>query len=136
MGSVSEYIECPRCKNESCFSDYYYKSGEEYNFCSDCGYIHNITFKVAEDGKYILDDKGERIVEEVELKEPYGAYMITFQNGTGQMGAIANDVEYKAIEVRVDDLTKALDNKITKVEISRLIDGKIIKNILYGTAKR
>lgn len=42
MGSIMEYETCPNCgSEESYIRDYYYKSDEEYCFCSKCGHVHN-----------------------------------------------------------------------------------------------
>ena len=38
MGSVSDYIECPKCGNQEAHSEFYYKTGEESIMCLDCGY--------------------------------------------------------------------------------------------------
>ena len=35
MGSVIDFIECPNCSQEA-YSDFYYKSGEQYVSCSSC----------------------------------------------------------------------------------------------------
>ena len=42
MGSVIDYIECPNCKQEA-YSDFYYKTGEEYINCRSCGYHRSAT---------------------------------------------------------------------------------------------
>jgi len=44
MGSIIEYIECPNCEHEA-FSDFYYKTGEEYVNCNNCGYHYSATIK-------------------------------------------------------------------------------------------
>ena len=44
MGSVLDTIECPVCSSEAS-SDYYYKTGEEYIFCSHCGYKREMRFE-------------------------------------------------------------------------------------------
>ena len=44
MGSVIDYIECPNCKQEA-FSDFYYKTGEDYINCGSCGYHYAQTLK-------------------------------------------------------------------------------------------
>ena len=55
MGSVIDYIECPNCKQEA-FSDFYYKTGEDYINCSNCGYHYAQTLKRDEDGKFVTED--------------------------------------------------------------------------------
>ena len=54
MGSVIDYIECPNCKHEA-YSDFYYKTGEEYVNCQNCGYHYSATFKCDDEGNYILE---------------------------------------------------------------------------------
>ena len=55
MGSVIDYIECPNCKQEA-FSDFYYKTGEDYINCGNCGYHYAQTLKRDEDGKFVTED--------------------------------------------------------------------------------
>ena len=45
MGSVIGNIECTRCGSEECFEDYYYKTGEVYISCPDCGYHYSSFIK-------------------------------------------------------------------------------------------
>ena len=42
MGSVLDFIECPNCKHEAS-DDFYYKTGEEYVNCGNCGYHRSAT---------------------------------------------------------------------------------------------
>jgi len=41
MGSVIDYIECPHCGTEA-HSDFYYKTGEEFINCNNCGFYRYI----------------------------------------------------------------------------------------------
>lgn len=62
MGSVITYdAECPKCKEEKAFSDYYYRSGEEYFFCQNesCSYSHTLEWKRDSFGKFITKDGTE-----------------------------------------------------------------------------
>jgi transcription elongation factor Elf1 len=60
MGSVIDNIECPNCNHEA-FSDFYYKTGEQYINCNNCGlarnyplpYIDDISADVYQDFSYI-----------------------------------------------------------------------------------
>lgn len=46
MGSVITYdLKCPKCEQEKGYSDYYYKTGEEYFYCQECDYNYVIEFK-------------------------------------------------------------------------------------------
>ncbi len=42
MGSVLSEINCPKCGFERATRDYYYKSGEEFVLCYQCGYHSDI----------------------------------------------------------------------------------------------
>ena len=55
MGSVIDYIECPNCKAEA-YSDFYYKTGEEYINCNNCGYHYSATYKRDDDGEFVTQD--------------------------------------------------------------------------------
>ena len=72
MGSVIDYIECPHCGQDA-YSDFYYKTGEEYVNCMNCGYQYSATIK---DRTKRLDELDEDDFEIKELKNPYGAYKI------------------------------------------------------------
>jgi DNA-directed RNA polymerase subunit RPC12/RpoP len=38
MGSLTDYIECPKCGNLEAHSELHYDTGEESIMCLDCGY--------------------------------------------------------------------------------------------------
>ncbi len=38
MGSFFDITTCPKCGHETFSAEYYYNTGEEYSFCSCCGY--------------------------------------------------------------------------------------------------
>lgn len=42
MGSVLSEVNCPKCGFERAMVDYYYKSGEEYVRCYQCGYASDL----------------------------------------------------------------------------------------------
>ena len=42
MGSVLREVNCPKCGFERAMIDYYYKSGEEYVRCYQCGYASDL----------------------------------------------------------------------------------------------
>ena len=53
MGSVIDYgWKCPVCGKNAVVSDYYYKTGEDYQTCRYCGYYHAIHIKRDEHGNY------------------------------------------------------------------------------------
>ena len=55
MGSVMDWIECPQCGG-SMFTDYYYKSCEEYWVCKRCG-KHGKVELVRDDERNVVFDK-------------------------------------------------------------------------------
>ena len=126
MGSVIDYIECPNCKSEA-FSDFYYKTGEEYINCQNCGYHYSATYKRDKEGKFITKDGTENyefenlIMEEKELKNPYGAYRLKYYDSVayecGSLESEQNSVEL-LVQVREQD-------NIELFTISRFVDGEI-----------
>jgi Zn ribbon nucleic-acid-binding protein len=128
MGSVIDYIECPNCEHEA-YSDFYYKTGEEYVNCQNCGYHYSATFKCDEDGKYITKDGTENyaldnmIVETNELKNPYGAYKIKYYDSPAiECGALENESDFVALVVNIDK-----HPNVEVCSVSRFVDGEIIK---------
>ena len=59
MGSVITYDEeCPKCKQKTGFSDFYYKNQEEYFSCQNekCGFGYSYQWKRDEDHKLVTRD--------------------------------------------------------------------------------
>lgn len=122
MASVIEYIECPNCKQEA-YLDFYYKTGEEYTTCNNCGYFKEITLKdlFKPLNEVTADDWA---VEE--LTNPYGAYKIRFKGGPGvQCGSLVSEEDFNDFK---ESVTDHLD--IEQVSVSRLVDGKIVTEII------
>ena len=85
MASVLDYIECPNCKHEAS-DDFYYKTGEEYINCGNCGYHRSATI-VNRDKK--LSELTEEDWKVEELKNPYGAYRLkVYHSVATQCGSI------------------------------------------------
>jgi len=132
MGSVIDYIECPNCKEEA-FSDYYYKTGEEYINCSSCGYHYSYIIKRDDEGKMIKIDESKDFAidnvvrEEKELKEPYGAYRIKHYDSVAtQCGSLSNESEYNDLVQNITDN----DSLIESASVSKLINENIITETL------
>jgi len=122
MGSVLDYIECLNCKSEAS-SDFYYRTGEEYINCGNCGYHFSATI-VNRDKK--LSELTEEDWKVEELKNPYGAYRLkSYHSIATQCGSLENEEQYnelkKTIEVNVD---------VEFCSVSRLIDGKIVTEMV------
>jgi hypothetical protein len=116
MGSVIDYIECPNCKQEA-YSDFYYKTGEEYVGCGCCGYSRTVELKdrsgpMSEDN-YIVK----------EIAKPYGAYRYkTF----GHVGAVWGSLATSDNATQFILAHKENPN-IEYAYISRYVDGKIVR---------
>lgn len=131
MGSVIDYIECPNCEHEA-FSDFYYKTGEEYINCQNCGYHYSATYKTDKKGNYVTKDKTKNytfdnlIMETKELKNPYGAYRIKYYNTPGYgCGSLENEEHL----LKLTEQIKATDN-VEYFRISQFIDGEIKETLI------
>ena len=120
-------IECPHCKSEA-YSDYYYKTGEEYINCQNCGYHYSATYKRDDDGEFVTKDGTNNytfdnlITETKELKNPYGAYRIKHYDSVAyQCGSIENETEYNELKRYSSD-----DPNIELSTISRFVNGEIV----------
>ena len=138
MGSVIDYIECPNCKEEA-FSDYYYKTGEEYINCSSCGYHYSYIIKRDDEGKMIKIDESKDFAidnvvrEEKELKEPYGAYRIKHYDSVAtQCGSLSNKSEFNDLVQHIIDN----DKNIEYASISKLLNENIIILFLFRIKNR
>ena len=127
MGSVIDYIECTNCKHEA-FSDFYYKTGEQYVSCNNCGYHYSQTFQRDGTGRFITKDGSddyhfENLIMNVsELKNPYGAYRIkTYHSPATQCGSFENEEQYNEFKKSITD-----DVKIEYATVSRFINEEIV----------
>ena len=128
MGSVLDTIECPNCKHEA-HSDYYYKSGEEYIVCQNCGYYKSLTIK----NKNIPPSE---LIEEdwelIEISNPYGAYQIRHKEAIAtQCGTLITEEDYHILCKHIEDLKKDVDFFM----VSRLIDGEIVIEEIINNSK-
>lgn len=125
MGSVIDYIECPNCKAEA-HSDFYYKSGEEYINCNNCGYYYSATIKSRDKAYSELTDEDWNIQECI---SPFGAYRLKYKESVStQCGSLRNEAEWNEFKKEVMD-----DVEYPNVEmftLSQLIEGKIVESII------
>lgn len=120
MGSVIDYVDCPNCGQEA-FSDFYWKSGEEYVSCGSCGYYKSITIKKESRSKR-LDELQESDWQVNEVRNPYGSYRVRIKGNVAyQSGPITDKEEYDEIVSNI----KNVEN-VELFTISRFIDGKIV----------
>ena len=127
MGSVIDIIECPNCKQEA-FVDFYYKTGEEYIGCNNCGYHRSAFYKRDENGKLVTEDGTDNykfenlIMEFLELKNPYGSYRIkTYNSPATQIGSFENEEQYNEFKKSIMD-----DVEIEYATVSRFINEEIV----------
>lgn len=137
MGSVIDYIECPNCKHEA-FSDFYYKTGEEYVGCNNCGYHRSAFYKRDDNGKFVTKDgtddyKFENLIMEFsELKNPYGSYRIkTYNSPATQCGSFENEEEYYEFKKNIEE-----DVEIEICSVSRFIDNEIKIEVLIDNGPK
>jgi len=117
MGSVLDYIECPNCKHEAS-DDFYYKTGEEYVNCGNCGYHFSATI-VNRDKK--LSELTEEDWKIEELKNPYGAYRLkVYHSVATQCGSLENEEQYNEFKLQLEG-----DVEIESCSVSRFVDGEI-----------
>ena len=126
MGSVIDYIECPHCGHEA-YNDFYYKTGEEYVICNNCGYHYSSQWKRDDNGNLITKDGTEDysfdncIMETKELKNPYGAYRIKYYDSAGYgCGSLESEEDFVKLLVNVKEQAN-----IELFTISRFVDGEI-----------
>ena len=128
MGSVIDYIECPNCKHEAS-DDFYYKTGEEYINCGNCGYHRSATI-VSRDKK--LSELTEDDWKVEELKNPYGAYRLkVYHSVATQCGSLETESE-------LAELLQHLSNNETVeyCSVSRFIDNKIVEELLINNSPK
>ena len=136
MGSVIGYIDCPRCKQDNCISDFYYKTGEEYVSCGDCGYYYSFVIKRDSEGKMIkIDETKELSVDNVLRKEtlidnPYGSFITEFDNGMRSCGTLETKEDYDKFVSEIVSFTNQ-ENSIVEATVSRFIDEKINKEVIF-----
>lgn len=136
MGSVIDYIDCPRCKQDNCVSDFYYKTGEEYVSCGDCGYYYSFVIKRDSEGKMIKIDETKElsannvITKETIIDNPYGAFIIEFDDGMRNCGTLETKQDYDKF---VSDILSSTnqESSIVKATVSRLVDEKINKEVVF-----
>jgi Zn ribbon nucleic-acid-binding protein len=127
MGSVIDEIECPNCGLDA-YSDYYYKTGEEYINCQNCGYHRSATIINRDKALNELTDEDWEVHE---LKNPYGAYRLRI---LGDIGTHCGSVES---EEAFEDIKKAVAQmeNVEYFSLNRLIGNEIISEVIYETGQ-
>ena len=128
MGSIIEHIECPNCEHEA-FSDFYYRTGEQYVNCPNCGYHYSATIK---DRTKLISELTEDDYEIVYSKDPYGAYKIKMYEGVGYTcGSLKNKKQLNELKKQCEQ-----DNTIEYFQVSRFIDGQIKVEMLVDNGPK
>jgi len=121
MGSVIDYIECPNCDREA-FSDFYYKTGEEYVNCNNCGYHYSATIK---DRTKKISELEEDDFEIKELKNPFGAYRIKYYDSPGYVcGSLESEKQLNELKQQLEESIH-VGVEVEYFSVSRFIDGEI-----------
>ena len=128
MGSVIDYIECPNCKHEAS-DDFYYKTGEEYINCGNCGYHRSATIINRDKNLNELTDSDWNIEE---LKNPFGAYRLkVYHSVSTQCGSLENEEQYNELKKNIE-----ADVEIEYCSVSRFIDNKIVEELLINNSPK
>lgn len=138
MGTIIDYIECPRCQTGDCISDFNYKTGEEFTFCNSCGYSKSI-YIINRDK--LIKDLTEDDWKVEEIMEPYDCYRMSYNLDKYELQAIETIEEYnyflnnifKNIH-KIKDLTISRydGNGILKMEFKDVLRIHKIKKLIYG----
>jgi Zn ribbon nucleic-acid-binding protein len=128
MGSVLDFIECPNCKHEAS-DDFYYKTGEEYVNCGNCGYHRSATI-VNRDKK--LSELTEEDWKVEELKNPYGAYRLkVYHSVATQCGSLENEEQYNELKKTIED-----DMEVEFCSVSKFINGEIVTEMIVDNGPK
>jgi uncharacterized Zn finger protein (UPF0148 family) len=120
MGSVMSDIDCPNCKREA-FEDFYYKSGEEYIFCKNCGYHKSATIINRDKLLTELTDEDWKIYE---VKNPFAAFTLkTLESVAMTCGTLATEIEFEQLKESVRPISSTLEVFC----ISRMIGDDIVE---------
>lgn len=124
MGSVIDYIDCPNCGREA-HLDYYYKSGEEFINCNDCGFYRYVELDSDVTDLTQIKESDYNITE---CTDPYGAYRIKYKSAPGRLcGTLETKHQYDELYERVKD-----DPDVEFVSVSRLVNGSIEEEMLVS----
>lgn len=132
MGSVISDIECPNCGQDA-FSDFYYKSGEEYVNCQHCGYHYSATYKTDGNGEYVTKDGTDNytfdnlIMETNEIKNPYGAYRLKYYDSVGyECGSLKSEEDFVKVLANVRE-----QDNVETFTISKFINEEVGIGVIH-----
>jgi Zn ribbon nucleic-acid-binding protein len=120
MGSVIDYIACPNCGTEA-YNDFYYRTGEEYTNCNNCGYHYSATI-INRDKKLTELTESDWKIEE--LKNPYGAYRYKMAGEVSTTcGSLVSEEDANRFKT---EMKLEYQDHVEFAQISRLLDGEIV----------
>lgn len=124
MGSVKDYIECPKCGGKA-YDEFYYNSGEGFIVCPDCGYNRKFFITNWED----KEKEGEEWIPKFELEEfgGIGAYRLRQKGAVGHELGSFTDVQGVAEFMKLVEDNK---EKIEHAEYSQIVEGKVVTTVL------
>ena len=129
MGSVIDYIECPNCGQEA-YSDFYYKTGEEYVNCQECGYHYSAT--ILNRDKRLYSELTDDDWEIKECKEPYGAYRIKHYDSVAyECGTLVTEMDYWKMKEYAEG-----EPNVEYFSVSRLVEHRIVKEIVVDNGPK
>lgn len=132
MGSVISDIECPNCKQKA-YNDYYYKTGEEYINCNNCGYHYSATIKNRDKR---LDELTDDDWEIIEIKNPYASFRIKIYDSIGyQCGSLTNEDELDKLKQQLEESIHA-GVEVEYFSISRFVNGEIIETTIIDNGPK
>ena len=115
MGSVQSEMKCPQCGGNM-FTDYLYKTNEEYRFCPCCGKYESWTLVRDDGGKVALKKNGKAKYTHINRKG-YGCAHIAFLDGTSQVHHFFRPIRKKD----KDEFFRILDSEGIDKEKSYLV---------------
>ena len=130
----SEYPVCPRCKSKNYIDFYDSNSKSEHQYCYYCGYYRDYKM-IKGNGEccYTKSDDTLHITseifagEEIMCENPFGAFCVIENNEDEMKGTLETKDDYEEF---VSDAHIKKHN-FKKAIVSRLIDGKIVKEVIF-----
>lgn len=117
----------------------YVTTGEAYIWCFECGYHRERWFKTDDAGNLIRKDDtkdfhfNNLILEESILENPFGSLNINYIDSGWSPNVLETKNDYeKAVSKVYSELRQ--EHKIKKAEVSRFIDGRIVKETIFPKA--
>jgi len=138
MSSVSTLVECPHCKSPNCNEEFYYKTGELYILCMDCGYLEQHYYKRDKSGSLIMIDPEKNLEHDnliqvdTVIENPYGILSIEHQNGVRELYPLEDAKEFSQLVASQYEADKSYKDagcddgsKVVKVLLKQFINNEL-----------